>query len=98
VTLKLKFSTDSHCVLQQVAKGMDVTDYRLFVRCIIRHSDLISKEASYEYLHNEGEKTLMEAMDSLEVAFSHNMVGVHILYTLWKNVWALDNHLFQKIL
>ncbi|WAR06945.1 ACAC-like protein [Mya arenaria] len=51
---------------KQVAKGMDVTDYRLFVRCIIRHSDLISKEASYEYLHNEGEKTLMEAMDSLE--------------------------------
>ncbi|XP_052810901.1 acetyl-CoA carboxylase-like isoform X2 [Mya arenaria] len=58
---------------KQVAKGMDVTDYRLFVRCIIRHSDLISKEASYEYLHNEGEKTLMEAMDSLEVAFSHSM-------------------------
>ncbi|KAK3576974.1 hypothetical protein CHS0354_005975 [Potamilus streckersoni] len=56
---------------KQVAKGQDTTDYRLFVRCIIRHSDLITKEASFEYLHNEGEKTLLEAMDSLEVAFSH---------------------------
>ncbi|XP_035827708.1 acetyl-CoA carboxylase isoform X2 [Aplysia californica] len=55
----------------KVAKGQEVTDYRFFVRCIIRHSDLITKEASFEYLENEGERTLLEAMDSLEVAFSH---------------------------
>ncbi|KAH9518467.1 hypothetical protein Btru_016869 [Bulinus truncatus] len=30
-----------------------------------------AKEASFEYLENEGERTLLEAMDSLEVAFSH---------------------------
>ncbi|KAK3798057.1 hypothetical protein RRG08_034617 [Elysia crispata] len=55
----------------KVAKGQEVTDFRFFVRCIIRHSDLVTKEASFEYLENEGERTLLEAMDSLEVAFSH---------------------------
>lgn len=46
-----------------------VTDHRFFLRCIIRHSDLISKEASFEYMRNEGERILLEAMDELEVAF-----------------------------
>jgi acetyl-CoA carboxylase/biotin carboxylase 1 len=51
--------------------GMEVNDYRFFIRCIIRHSDLITKEASYEYLQNEAERTLLEALNALEVAFSH---------------------------
>ncbi|XP_076323761.1 acetyl-CoA carboxylase-like [Tachypleus tridentatus] len=55
----------------KVAKGQEVTDYRFFVRTIIRHSDLVTKEASYEYLQNEGERLLLEAMDELEVAFNH---------------------------
>ncbi|KAK3098334.1 hypothetical protein FSP39_018526, partial [Pinctada imbricata] len=55
----------------KVAKGQEVTDYRFFVRVIIRHSDLVTKEASFEYLQNEAERTLLEAMDALEVAFSH---------------------------
>lgn len=55
----------------KVAKGQEVTDYRFFIRSIIRHSDLITKEASFEYLQNEGERVLLEAMDELEVAFSH---------------------------
>ncbi|XP_071057083.1 acetyl-CoA carboxylase isoform X2 [Onthophagus taurus] len=54
-----------------VAAGSEVTDYRFFIRSIIRHSDLITKEASFEYLQNEGERVLLEAMDELEVAFSH---------------------------
>jgi len=29
------------------AKGQEVTDYRMFARCIIRHSDLITKVTSY---------------------------------------------------
>ncbi|KAK7108725.1 hypothetical protein V1264_016404 [Littorina saxatilis] len=58
----------------KVAKGQEVTDYRFFVRAIVRHSDLITKEASFEYLQNEGERTLLEAMDSLEVAFSNQNV------------------------
>ena len=53
-----------------------MTDYRFFVRSIIRHSDLITKEASFEYLQNEGERTLLEAMDALEVAFSHPLVCI----------------------
>lgn len=55
----------------KVPKGQAVTDYRFFIRAIIRHSDLITKEASYEYMQNEGERLLLEAMDELEVAFTH---------------------------
>ncbi|ODN01988.1 Acetyl-CoA carboxylase [Orchesella cincta] len=55
----------------KVPEGQEVTDYRFFIRSIIRHSDLITKEASYEYLQNEGERLLLEAMDELEIAFSH---------------------------
>ncbi|XP_062873532.1 acetyl-CoA carboxylase 2 isoform X2 [Trichomycterus rosablanca] len=55
----------------RVEKGTEVTDYRFFIRAIVRHSDLITKEASFEYLQNEGERLLLEAMDELEVAFSN---------------------------
>ncbi|XP_077999917.1 acetyl-CoA carboxylase-like [Glandiceps talaboti] len=55
----------------KVEKGQEVTDYRFFVRAIIRHSDLVTKEASFEYMQNEGERMLLEALDELEVAFSH---------------------------
>lgn len=56
----------------KVAKGQEVTDYRFFIRCIIRHQDCLTKEASFEYLRNEGERVLLEALDELEVAFSHS--------------------------
>lgn len=52
-------------------RGKEVTDYRFFIRSIVRHSDLITKEASFEYLESEGERVLLEAMDELELAFSH---------------------------
>ncbi|XP_072165037.1 acetyl-CoA carboxylase-like [Diadema setosum] len=55
----------------KVEKGQEVTDYRFFLRAIIRHSDLVTKEASFEYLQNEGERMILEAMDELELAFSH---------------------------
>ncbi|XP_073438704.1 acetyl-CoA carboxylase 2 isoform X1 [Dendrobates tinctorius] len=55
----------------KVAAGIEVTDYRFFIRAIIRHSDLVTKEASFEYLQNEGERLLLEAMDELEVAFNN---------------------------
>ncbi|KAM9858236.1 acetyl-CoA carboxylase 2 isoform 2-T2 [Aulostomus maculatus] len=58
----------------RVQEGAQVTDYRFFIRAIIRHSDLITKEASFEYLQNEGERLLLEAMDELEVAFSNTIV------------------------
>ncbi|KAM4709981.1 acetyl-CoA carboxylase 2 isoform 2-T2 [Discoglossus pictus] len=58
----------------KVGAGIEVTDYRFFVRAIIRHSDLITKEASFEYLQNEGERLLLEAMDELEVAFNNHGV------------------------
>ena len=38
-----KKSSDCILYLQQVAKGIEVTDYRFFVRAIIRHSHLITK-------------------------------------------------------
>lgn len=46
-----------------------VTDQRFFLRCIIRHSDLVSNRASFEYMRDEGERVLLEAMDALEVSF-----------------------------
>uniref|UniRef100_A0A672UZ35 acetyl-CoA carboxylase n=1 Tax=Strigops habroptila TaxID=2489341 RepID=A0A672UZ35_STRHB len=38
----------------KVEVGTEVTDYRFFVRAIIRHSDLVTKEASFEYLEMKG--------------------------------------------
>ncbi|KAM9329623.1 acetyl-CoA carboxylase 2 isoform 2-T2 [Gastrophryne carolinensis] len=58
----------------KVDAGVEVTDYRFFIRAIIRHSDLVTKEASFEYLQNEGERLLLEAMDELEVAFNNTSV------------------------
>ncbi|XP_008568005.1 PREDICTED: acetyl-CoA carboxylase 2 [Galeopterus variegatus] len=58
----------------KVKEGTEVTDHRFFIRAIIRHSDLITKEASFEYLQNEGERLLLEAMDELEVAFNNTSV------------------------
>uniref|UniRef100_A0A2K6GW75 acetyl-CoA carboxylase n=1 Tax=Propithecus coquereli TaxID=379532 RepID=A0A2K6GW75_PROCO len=58
----------------RVKEGAEVTDHRFFIRAIIRHSDLITKEASFEYLQNEGERLLLEAMDELEVAFNNTSV------------------------
>ncbi|XP_028335696.1 acetyl-CoA carboxylase 2 isoform X2 [Physeter macrocephalus] len=58
----------------RVKEGAEVTDHRFFIRVIIRHSDLITKEASFEYLQNEGERLLLEAMDELEVAFNNTSV------------------------
>ena len=69
--------TSNHKIHIYLGKGKchnkqnDTPDYRLFARSIIRHSDLVTKEISYEYLRNEAEHTLLEAMDELEVAFSH---------------------------
>ncbi|CAH1987134.1 unnamed protein product [Acanthoscelides obtectus] len=60
-----------HLYLGKAKGGKEITDYRFFIRTIIRHSDLITKEASFEYLQNEGERVLLEAMDELEIAFSH---------------------------
>ncbi|XP_071847877.1 acetyl-CoA carboxylase-like isoform X3 [Apostichopus japonicus] len=58
----------------KVQEGQNVTDYRYFLRAIIRHSDLVTKEASFEYLQNEGERMLLEALDELELAFSSQIV------------------------
>ncbi|OWK61182.1 Acetyl-CoA carboxylase 2 [Lonchura striata] len=69
----------------RVQAGTEATDYRFFIRAIVRHSDLITKagwhrgasghmRASFEYLQNEGERLLLEAMDELEVAFNNTIV------------------------
>lgn len=55
----------------KVASGRQVSDYRFFIRSIIRHSDLVTAAASFEYMKNEGERLLLEALDELEVAHSH---------------------------
>jgi len=59
-----------------VGRSKEVTDYRFFVRSIIRHSDLVTKEASFDYLENESERTVLEAMDALEIASSDFAVSI----------------------
>ena len=44
----------------KVAKGQEVTDYRFFIQSIIRQLDLITEEASFEYLQNEGDSAKIE--------------------------------------
>ncbi|XP_027567061.2 acetyl-CoA carboxylase 2 isoform X1 [Pipra filicauda] len=73
----------------KVRAGAETTDYRFFIRAIVRHSDLITKEASFEYLQNEGERLLLEAMDELEVAFNNTIVRTdcnHIFLNFVPNV------------
>lgn len=45
---------------------------------------IIFQEASYEYLQNEGERLLLEAMDELEVAFTHPQVCILDVYFVYK--------------
>lgn len=40
----------------------------------LRPAFLLWQEASFEYLQNEGERLLLEAMDELEVAFNNTSV------------------------
>ena len=61
--------------IAKVAQGRPVSDYRFFIRSIIRHSDLITAVASFDYMKNEGERLLLEALDELEVAFSHPLAS-----------------------
>ena len=76
-TLKL-YQTQNHRMhlYHGIAKnkgGKEPIDHRFFVRAIIRHSDLITEEASFSYLRSEGERLLIESLDELEVAIkSHS--------------------------
>ena len=66
----------------KVDGSREISDYRFFIRSIIRHADLVTSEASFEYLKNEGERLLLESLDELEVAHAHPMAkkteGNHI--------------------
>ncbi|KAI3380044.1 hypothetical protein SNEBB_002054 [Seison nebaliae] len=53
------------------AKKKPLTDIRFFARSIVRNRDLLTKEASFEYIRSEAERTLLEAMDELDLAFTH---------------------------
>ncbi|XP_048578343.1 acetyl-CoA carboxylase-like isoform X1 [Nematostella vectensis] len=59
---------------KKVSAKVEVTDHRFFIRTIVRHSDFITKEASFEYMEKESEIQLLEALDQLEVSFSETQV------------------------
>ena len=44
------------------------------VVCVSLTVPCVVQEASFEYLHNEAERLLLEAMDELEVAFNNTTV------------------------
>jgi len=50
--------------------NQEVTDFRFFIRSIVRHSDFVTKEASFDYLEKASEIQLLEALDELELALS----------------------------
>ncbi|KAA3676706.1 acetyl-CoA carboxylase / biotin carboxylase 1 [Paragonimus westermani] len=82
--------------------GKAAVDYRFFVRCIIRHADLLSTEASFEFLQSEAERTLLEAMDALELAHTHpdaaQTMGNHIFLNFAPILFLEDlNHLKSTI-
>ncbi|XP_029189065.2 LOW QUALITY PROTEIN: acetyl-CoA carboxylase-like [Acropora millepora] len=58
---------------KKMSSQSEVTDYRFFIRSIVRHSDFITKEASFEYMEKESEIQLLEALDQLEVSFSESV-------------------------
>ncbi|CAH8430098.1 unnamed protein product [Dicrocoelium dendriticum] len=82
--------------------GKNLVDHRFFVRCIIRHADLLSCEASFEFLQSEAERTLLEAMDALELAYTHpgasHVMGNHIFLNFAPILVLEDlNHLKSTI-
>ncbi|KAF6778945.1 hypothetical protein AHF37_01156 [Paragonimus kellicotti] len=86
----------------QLPVGKAAVDYRFFVRCIIRHADLLSTEASFEFLQSEAERTLLEAMDALELAHTHpdaaQTMGNHIFLNFAPILFLEDlNHLKSTI-
>lgn len=48
---------------------------RYFIRSIVRHPDLSTREASLEYLDREIRQALVDAMDELEMALAHETHG-----------------------
>ena len=47
--------------------AQNLFDGRYFIRTIIRHSDLITKKASAEYLQMELERAIVDALEELEI-------------------------------
>nr|CDS18174.1 acetyl coenzyme A carboxylase 1 [Echinococcus granulosus] len=84
----------------KVPQGQGAVDFRFFVRSVIRHADLVSKASSFEYLRSEAERTLLEAMDALEMAFSHpkaNLTtGNHIFLNFAPTLLLEDIALLQS--
>ena len=89
----------------KVAKGRETNDYRLFTRAIIRHSDLVTADASVEYLKNEGEKLMLEILGELEVAHSHpmarktdgNAIFVNVLPTIEMDPAKIAEEMSQRL-
>uniref|UniRef100_A0A183SYC7 Ras-GEF domain-containing protein n=1 Tax=Schistocephalus solidus TaxID=70667 RepID=A0A183SYC7_SCHSO len=82
-----------------ISQGQGAVDFRFFVRSMIRHADLVSKAASFEYLRSEAERTLLEAMDALEVAFTHPKAsfttGNHIFFNFAPTLLLEDMNQLQ---
>jgi len=82
------------------------SDYRFFIRSIIRHSDFVTSEASFEFVRNEGERLLLEALDELEVAFTHpqakktdgNHIFLNFVPTVTMHPFNIAKDIEEKIL
>lgn len=82
------------------------SDYRFFIRSIIRHSDFVTSEASFEFVRNEGERLLLEALDELEVASTHpqfkktdgNHIFLNFVPTVTMHPFNIAKDIEEKIL
>lgn len=84
----------------------ETSDYRFFIRSIIRHSDFVTSEASFEFVRNEGERLLLEALDELEVASTHpqakktdgNHIFLNFVPTVTMHPFNIAKDIEEKIL
>lgn len=62
-----------YCEAKDNSGAAAAADRRFFMRSIIRHADLLSKQASLEYFLKEGERQVVEALDELEVVHRESL-------------------------
>ena len=92
--------------LNQEDQEQPISDYRFFIRSIIRHSDLVTTEASFDFVRNEGERLLLEALDELEVAATHpqakktdgNHIFLNFVPTVTMHPFNIAKDIEEKIL
>lgn len=73
-SLSFFFPSPGLCISADTQEGVHGLPTSYLQALWLRPAFLLWQEASFEYLQNEGERLLLEAMDELEVAFNNTSV------------------------